>query len=53
MGTGCSLDQSLETPAGLTVQFVTESPSGVHCVEVFDVGNLTAPVNFTVRIEHP
>jgi hypothetical protein len=53
LGTGCSLDQSLETAAGLTVQFVTESPTGVHCVAVFDVGNLTGPVNFTVVIEHP
>jgi hypothetical protein len=52
-GTGCSLDQSLETAAGLTVQFITESPMGVHCVAVFDVGNLTGPVNFTVIIEHP
>ena len=53
LGTGCSLDQSLETAAGLTVQFITESPMGVHCVAVFDVGNLTGPVNFTVVIEHP
>ena len=25
---------------------------GIYCVRVFDVGNLTVPVNFAVRIVH-
>ena len=25
---------------------------GTYCVRVFDVGNLTVPVNFAVRIDH-
>jgi hypothetical protein len=53
MGTGCTHDQSLETAAALTSQIATPTTSGVHCVDVYDVGNLTGPVSFTVRILHP
>jgi hypothetical protein len=53
MGTGCTHDQSLETPAALTPQISTSTATGVHCVDVYDVGNLTNPVSFTVRIVHP
>jgi hypothetical protein len=53
MGTGCTHDQSLETPATLVPQISIGTTSGVHCVDVYDVGNLTNPVSFTVRIVHP
>jgi hypothetical protein len=53
MGTGCTHDQSLETAAGLNPQISAGTTSGVHCVDVYDVGNLTGPVSFTVRIVHP
>jgi hypothetical protein len=53
LGTGCTHDQALETAAALTSQISTGTTSGVHCVDVYDVGNLAAPVNFTVRIVHP
>jgi hypothetical protein len=53
MGTGCTHDQSLATAAALTSQLSTSTTTGVHCVDVYDVGNLTAPVSFTVRIVHP
>jgi hypothetical protein len=53
MGTGCTHDQSLETPAALIPQISIGTTSGVHCVDVYDVGNLANPVSFTVRIVHP
>jgi hypothetical protein len=53
LGTGCTHDQSLEAAAALTPQISTGTTLGVHCVDVYDVGNLTSPVSFTVRIVHP
>ena len=52
-GTGCSLTRSLKTGAGLAAQLVTAVAMGVFCVDIFDVGNLTVPTDFVVRIVHP
>lgn len=50
-GTGCSHDRFVETRAALTAQLlVAQTTAGVHCVDVYDVGRLTGPRNFAVRI---
>jgi len=53
VGTGCSLTSSAQTGAGLSAQLVTASGAGTFCVSIFDVGSLTTPTNFVVRIVHP
>ena len=52
-GTDCSLTTSLKTGAGLVAQINSASGTGTFCVDIFDVGNLTTPVDFVVRIVHP
>ena len=52
-GTDCSLTRSLKTGAGLAAQLVTPVALGVFCVDIFDVGSLTVPIDFVIRIVHP
>lgn len=53
VGTGCSLTQQTTTTPGLVPQLTGSNVAvGTYCVTVFDVGNLTVPVNFAVRIDH-
>ena len=52
-GTDCSLTRSLKTGAGLAAQLVTPVALGVFCVDIFDVGSLTVPTDFVIRIVHP
>jgi hypothetical protein len=51
-GTGCDITSSVTSPPGLQVQMRRAIGAGTYCVRVFDVGNLTAPVNFAVRMVH-
>lgn len=50
-GTDCDLTNSVNTAPGLTIQLRTAMAAGTHCVKVFDIGNLTTPVNFAVRMD--
>jgi len=50
LGTGCSVTSSVDTTPGLTAQLTVQVNPDVYCVNIADVGNLTAPVNFTIRI---
>jgi hypothetical protein len=53
LGTACNLTQQTTTGPGLTPQLTGSNlAAAIYCVEVFDVGNLTVPVNFAVRIQH-
>jgi hypothetical protein len=53
LGTDCNLTQQTTTGPGLTPQLTGSNFSpAIYCVKVFDVGNLTVPVNFAVRIDH-
>jgi hypothetical protein len=53
LGTACNLTQQTTTGPGLTPQLTGSNLApAIYCVEVFDVGNLTVPVNFAVRINH-
>ena len=50
LGTGCSVTSSVDTAAGLTTQLTVPVNPDVYCVNIADIGNLTAPMNFTIRI---
>ena len=49
----CSARSSVTTSSGLTAQLSMSLDAGAGCVNISDVGNLTAPVDFTVRVVHP
>jgi hypothetical protein len=51
-GIGCALTQSLTVPPTLTPQIAVTLDPGIFCVNIQDVGNLTSPVNFAIRIVH-
>jgi hypothetical protein len=53
LATDCNLTSQTTTGPGLTPQLVGNNFSpAIYCVRVFDVGNLTVPINFAVRITH-
>ena len=53
LGTDCNVTSSVNTAPGLTAQLVSTLSPATYCARVYDIGNLTASVNFTVRIVHP
>jgi hypothetical protein len=53
VGTDCNVTQQTTTGPGLVPQLTaSNAAAGTYCVKVFDVGNVTVPVNFAVRIDH-
>ena len=52
---GCVLlpGGSTTATAGTLAQLAGEVTPGTFCVQVYDVGNQTAPVNYTVTVTHP
>jgi len=42
-----------DTQAGTTSQLSGTVDAGTYCVEVYDVGNETIPVNYSVTVAHP
>ena len=51
-GLSCTVSSSVNTAAGFTAQLAVAAAVGTSCVQILDVGNLTGPVNFVVRIVH-
>jgi hypothetical protein len=54
-GNTCVLFTSsvIQTPAGTSPQISGTAPAaGTYCVQVFDVGNQTGPVNYTLTVSH-
>ena len=51
-GTICNSTRTNVSTSGTTVVSEIELP-GVYCVNIVDVGNLPAPANVVVRIDHP
>jgi hypothetical protein len=47
------LGATADTPAGTASQLSGTLDAGTYCVEVFDVGNETTPVNYSVTVAHP
>ena len=52
-GTDCSLTTSVDTAAALVAQMSNAMSPGTYCVRIYDIGNLTEPVRFAIRIVHP
>ena len=52
-GGGCRLGVSVNASAGTTPQISTAADAGQYCVEVYDLGTITDPVGFAVKIDHP
>ena len=52
-GGGCRLGVSVNASAGTAPQISAPADAGQYCVQVFDLGTLTDPVGFAVKIDHP
>ena len=52
LGTDCNMTSSVATAPGLSAQLVNTLSPAIYCARIYDLGNLTAPANFTVRIVH-
>ena len=52
LGTDCSVTSSVVAAPALTAQLVNSLTPAIYCTRISDLGNLTAPVNFTIRIVH-
>jgi hypothetical protein len=52
-GTDCDVTNSVTTAPGLTAQLVNSLTPATYCAKIYDLGLLTAPVDFTIRIVHP
>jgi hypothetical protein len=53
LATDCNTTSSVNAAPGLTAQLTSTLSPATYCARIYDVGNLTASVNFTVRIVHP
>jgi hypothetical protein len=53
-GTDCNLTQQTTTAPGLAPQLTGSNFSpAIYCVKIFDVGNQTTTVNYTITVAHP
>jgi hypothetical protein len=52
-GGGCRLGVSVNASSGTTPQISTQADAGQYCIQVYDLGTLTDPVGFALKIEHP
>jgi hypothetical protein len=53
VATDCTVTSQTTAAPALTPQLTGSNFSpAIYCVRVFDVGNLTVPINFAVRITH-
>jgi hypothetical protein len=52
-GGGCRLGVSVTSAGSASPQITTQADAGQYCVQVFDLGTLTDPVSFTLKIDHP
>ena len=52
-GGGCRLGVTVDASAATTPQISTQADAGQYCVQVYDLGTLTDPISFALKIEHP
>ena len=50
---GCRLGVAVSTGGGSTPQISVAADAGQYCVQVYDLGTLTDPIPFTLKIDHP
>jgi len=53
-GASCSLltNASVSTQAGATAQLSGTAAAATYCVVVYDIGNQTGPINYSVTVAH-
>lgn len=52
-GTDCSTTLSVNTQSGSSAQVSSVLAAGTYCARVYDIGNLSAAVPFSITIAHP
>jgi hypothetical protein len=52
-GANCNLSFSVNTTAGAAAQITRTVEPGLYCVDVYDIGKLTADAGISVQIVHP
>jgi len=52
-GGGCRLGVTVNASAATTPQISTPADAGQYCVQVYDLGTLSDPVGFALKIDHP
>ena len=52
-GTECALSSAITATPALTKQLSVTTQVSTYCVKIADIGGLTAPLDYTVRILHP
>ena len=52
-GGGCRLGVAVNAVPGTTPQISTQADAGQYCVQVYDLGTLTDPTGFALKIDHP
>lgn len=52
-GTDCAITAAVVTGAALTAQLTEPLQPGIYCAQIADVGTLTEPVAFVIRIIVP
>lgn len=52
-GGGCRLGVAVSTGGGSAPQISVPADVGQYCVQVYDLGTLTDPVSFSLKIDHP
>jgi len=52
-GGGCRLSVTVNAAPGTTPQISTQADAGQYCVQVYDLGTITDPVGFALKIDHP
>ncbi len=53
VGTGCRASTTLTVQPALLPQLTASTSPTIYCASVDDVGYLSAPAAFTIRIHHP
>ena len=51
-GTGCDVKESVVTTVALTRQIDSSVTKGIHCVAIYDVGQVRESTTFAIRISH-
>jgi hypothetical protein len=51
-GTSCRVTEAVVTTPALARQIDSWTTDGIHCVAIYDVGNLREPVSFAIRFTH-
>ena len=51
--TDCALSSAINTTPALKAQLSVATSVSTYCVKIADIGNLSGPVDYTIRVVHP